>query len=83
VDAVIEAPFGSHPGEMCYQYVRDEAQIREWVEASKDAHTTRDYLEKYIYGVKDHREYLEMIGSDRLRQLNEMAKGVPYDEPCI
>jgi len=35
VDAVVEAPFGSHPGEMCYVYERDEEQIKEWVEASK------------------------------------------------
>ena len=58
VDAVVSAPFGSHPGEMCYLYKRDEPQIREWVEASKDPDTTQSYLDKYIYGVKDHEEYL-------------------------
>jgi glutaconate CoA-transferase, subunit A len=69
VDAVVEAPFGSHPGEMCYLYCRDEPIIREWVEASKDPETTADFLDKYIYGVKDHREYLEMIGHERLAAL--------------
>ncbi|MES0362305.1 MAG: CoA-transferase [Anaerolineales bacterium] len=72
VDAVVNAPFGSHPGEMCYLYKRDEPQIREWVEASKDPDTTQAYLDKYIYGVKDHEEYLEMIGRE---QLNELRKG--------
>ena len=66
VDAVIEAPFGSHPGEMCYNYRRDESQIREWVEASKDPQTTENYLDKYIYSVKDHQQYLELIGSEHL-----------------
>ncbi len=72
VDAVVSAPFGSHPGEMCYLYKRDEPQIREWVEASKDPDTTQAYLDKYIYGVKDHEEYLEMIGRE---QLNDLRKG--------
>lgn len=69
VDSVVEAHYGSHPGEMCYQYVRDEEQIREWVEAAQEADTTRAYLEKYIYSVKDHREYLAKIGTERLDKL--------------
>lgn len=71
VDAVVEAPFGSHPGEMCYQYVRDEEQIREWVQASQQADTTQAYLEKYIYSLKDHRQYLERIGAARLEELRQ------------
>jgi acyl CoA:acetate/3-ketoacid CoA transferase alpha subunit len=38
VDAVVEAPFGSYPGEMCYLYERDEERIKEWVAASKLDH---------------------------------------------
>ena len=72
VDAVVNAPFGSHPGEMCYLYKRDEPQIREWVEASKEPETTQAYLDKYTYGVKDHKEYLELIGRG---QINELRKG--------
>jgi acyl CoA:acetate/3-ketoacid CoA transferase alpha subunit len=74
VDAVVEARFGSHPGEMCYAYVRDEAQIREWVEASKEIETAQAYLDKYIYSVSNHKQYLEMIGRERLDNLNRMAK---------
>ncbi len=69
VDAVVEAPFGSHPGEMCYVYRRDEPQIKSWVEASKEETTARAYLEKYIFGVKDHQGYLELVGADRLKAL--------------
>jgi acyl CoA:acetate/3-ketoacid CoA transferase alpha subunit len=71
VDAVVEAPFGSHPGEMYYAYARDEGQIREWVEASKDARTAQEYLQKYIYDVRDHQAYLAVIGEARLNQLRE------------
>ncbi|TET38591.1 MAG: CoA transferase subunit A [Anaerolineales bacterium] len=75
VDAVVEAPFGSHPGEMCYVYERDEPQIKEWVEASKTEDGAKEYLDKYIYRTKDHQEYLEMIGVDRLEQLQTMVPG--------
>jgi acyl CoA:acetate/3-ketoacid CoA transferase alpha subunit len=66
VDAVVHAPYGSHPGEMCYRYTRDEDQIKEWVEASREERTAQKYLEKYIYGVKDHQDYLEKIGIENL-----------------
>jgi glutaconate CoA-transferase subunit A len=71
VDAVVEAPYGSHPGEMCYVYERDEEQIKEWVDASKDVERTKAYLDKYIYGVKDHQEYLALIGEARMQQLRD------------
>ncbi len=75
VDAVVEAPFGSHPGEVCYLYERDEEGIREWVEASRQEETTRAYLEKYVYGVPDHSAYLALIGQERLERLRAMVPG--------
>jgi len=75
VDAVVEAPFGSHPGEMCYLYERDEEGIKEWVEASKTAEGAQAYLDKYVYGVKNHQEYLELIGQERLDYLRSIVKG--------
>jgi len=80
VDAVVEAPFGSHPGEMCYQYRRDEEQIRAWVKASETPETTREYLQRYIYGIRNHQEYLEQIGWERL---NSLRQGVNDEQPCI
>lgn len=80
VDAVVYAPFGSHPGEMCYMYRRDERQIREWVEASQNPESAQAYLEKYIYGVRNHKEYLEMIGWDHL---NSLRVGGFDEQPCF
>lgn len=71
VDAVVHAPFGSHPGEMAYIYGRDEPVIKEWVESSKTAEGAMAYLEKYVYGVANHQEYLKLIGDQRLTQLVE------------
>jgi glutaconate CoA-transferase subunit A len=82
VDAVVEAPFGSHPGEMCYEYVRDEGQIKEWVQASADPGGTRAYLDKYIYAVRDHQEYLDLIGRAHLDGLRCSAQGGRHEQPC-
>jgi acyl CoA:acetate/3-ketoacid CoA transferase alpha subunit len=75
VDAVVHAPYGSHPGEMVYCYERDEVQLREWVEASKTEQGTQTYLDKYVYGVANHQEYLELIGPERLGQLRAEEEG--------
>lgn len=69
VDAVVHAPFGSHPGDMAYVHERDEAGIREWVEASKTAEGARAYLEKYVDNLADHEQYLALVGKERLDRL--------------
>lgn len=69
VDAVVHAPFGSHPGEMNGVYERDEEHIKTYFEDSKDPEKTKAYLDKWIYGVKNHEEYLAMVGEERLNQL--------------
>ena len=76
VDAVVEAPYGSHPGEMCYVYERDEPQIKAWVEASQTPETTQAYLQKYIYDLQDHQAYLELVGKERLQVLKNMVPEV-------
>ena len=75
VDAVVHAPYGSHPGEMVYCYARDEQQLREWVEASKTEEGTQAYLNKYIHALTNHQEYLELIGQQRLGQLRAEEEG--------
>jgi len=71
VDAVVEAPFGSHPGEMAYVYQRDEEHIKEWVSASYSEESTQEYLKKYIYDLNDHRDYLGFVGENHLTGLRK------------
>ena len=73
VDAVVHAPFGSHPGEMAYMYGRDEEHIRDYVKATKTKEGTEEYLKKYIFDVPDHEAYLDLIGRDRLEGLKALA----------
>ncbi|MBI5959740.1 MAG: CoA transferase subunit A [Chloroflexi bacterium] len=74
VDAVVHAPYGSHPGETVYSYARDEEAIREWVNAAQTPESTAAYLDSYVYGVPDHAAYLERIGSARLDDLRRKAE---------
>jgi len=75
VDAVVVAPFGSHPGEMCYCYERDQEHLLEFLKAAETEETTQQYLQKYVYGPKTHQEYLDLIGRDRLESLRRANKG--------
>ena len=69
VDAVVEAPFGSHPGEMSGLYERDEEHIRSYYESTKDAEKVKAYLDKWVYGVENHQAYLDLVGRERLEEL--------------
>jgi 3-oxoacid CoA-transferase subunit A/glutaconate CoA-transferase subunit A len=65
VDAVIEAPFGSHPGNMPYLYYSDEEHMSEWLKLSKTDEGAQQYFEKYVHGARDFKEYLELIGGKK------------------
>jgi hypothetical protein len=41
---------------------------------SKTAEGAKAYLDKYVYGVKDHESYLSLIGQERLNQCVELRE---------
>jgi hypothetical protein len=71
VDAVVHAPFGSHPGEMPYAYCRDEPEIKAWVDAADTEEGARAYLQEWVYDLPDHQAYLDKVGRDRLDRVVE------------
>lgn len=75
VDAVVHAPYGSHPGEMVYCYARDEEQLREWVSAAKTEAGARSYLDKYVHDLANHQAYLDLVGRERLDVLRAEEEG--------
>lgn len=62
VDAVCEVPYGSYPGNMYGEYFSDEDHIREWLKVEQDPDEFKAFLDRNIYGVKDHFEYVERNG---------------------
>jgi glutaconate CoA-transferase subunit A len=72
VDAVSEVPYGSYPGNMPYEYFSDEDHLRNWLAAEREQATYLEFLEKYIFGVRDFNEYLQRCGGlARLQQLRQ------------
>ncbi len=73
VDAVVEVPYGSHPCEMPYLYFFDEEHIAEWLKKSKTEEGTREYFDKYVFGVDNFQEYLELVGGkENMERLAEI-----------
>jgi glutaconate CoA-transferase subunit A len=65
VDAVVEVPYGGHPGPCSGCYQLDEEHLREYQKAARDEASFKKYLDEYVYGPKNHEEYLEKIGIAR------------------
>jgi 3-oxoacid CoA-transferase subunit A/glutaconate CoA-transferase subunit A len=65
VDAVIEVKYGSHPCNMPYRYYFDENQIDMWLKMSKTDDGVKEYLNKYVYDLKDFSQYLNLIGGEK------------------
>jgi glutaconate CoA-transferase subunit A len=72
VDAVCEVPFGSYPGNMPYEYYSDEEHLRYWLDVERDEADYRKFIDKYILGVRDFAEYLQLCGGlTRLQKLRQ------------
>lgn len=71
VDALVVAPFGSHPGEMSSHYWRDEEEIKEYLRMIQTEEGTQAYLKRTIYDVPDHQAYLDLFGQERLQALTD------------
>ena len=65
VDAVVESRYGCHPGNMPGMYYSDEEHMAEWLSLSRSDKGVKEYLDKYVYGVKTHEEYIELVGGQR------------------
>jgi glutaconate CoA-transferase, subunit A len=72
VDAVCEVPFGSYPGNMPYEYYSDEEHLRRWFAAERDEAEYRRFVERYILGVSDFGEYVQLCGGmARMQKLRQ------------
>jgi glutaconate CoA-transferase, subunit A len=72
VDAVIEVPYGSFPGNMAYCYFSDEVHLAQWMKVEKDPEEFAKFLDHYIYSCADFGDYLEKCGG--LKRIEELQK---------
>lgn len=69
---IVEAPFGAHPCSNLGRYGGDDNHFREYVQSSASAELFTEYLNRYVFDLKDHSAYLDRIGAAHLASLNEI-----------
>lgn len=80
VDAVVVEPWGAHPSYAQGYYDRDNDFYVEWEAISRDAERLAAYLDEWVLGVADRREYLQRqprLG-ERLTATSRVCEGVNY-----
>lgn len=63
VDAVVEVPFGAHPGNCDTLYEADFEALDAYIEAARDERTFREWLDTYVLEPDDHEAYLDRASS--------------------
>ncbi len=77
VDAIVRAPYGSHPFAAPGFYIEDAEHLREYVAAATayakhgDRRPFEAYLRRYVLEPETHADYLEVVGIRRLISLHE------------
>ena len=62
LDAIVYAPFGTHPAGCWGGCDVDASHLREYVEASSSQAAFSRYLDRYVFGMSGQREYLQAVG---------------------
>ena len=77
VDAVVHTPYGAHPAQ-CYNYYDYDANFFKMYDSvTKTEEDFKAYLQEWVYGVKDHTEYIDKLGASRLAKL-KVVPGFGY-----
>jgi glutaconate CoA-transferase subunit A len=80
VDAVVVEPWGCHPSYAQGYYDRDNDFYVAWEDISREPAKLQEYLNEFVYGVRDRAEYMaKMPGlAERLRASEQVCAGVNY-----
>ena len=69
VDAVCHVPKACHPSYAQGYYDRDNAFYMAWDKISKTQESMQAWLDEWVYGTKDHEEYLAKLGAEKHKAL--------------
>lgn len=64
VSAVCHVPYACHPSYAQGYYDRDNAFYLEWDKISESPQAVQEWLEEWVYGVRDRQEYWEKLGPE-------------------
>jgi glutaconate CoA-transferase, subunit A len=69
VDAIVEVPHGGHPTN-CFNYYDYDAQhLNMYAKMAENDDTFKEYLDRWVYGVSSHKEYIDLVGAERLAEI--------------
>jgi len=71
--AIVEAPFGAHPSSCLQLYEHDREHLKMYARTAQDPDAFKMYLEKYVYGVQSHMDYLKLIGIESLMKIRHVG----------
>ena len=69
VDAVVHVPFGAFPTACHRYYDYDPVYLNEYLKSAQDDTLFKAYLDKHVYGVRDHQAFLKIIGPERINRI--------------
>jgi glutaconate CoA-transferase, subunit A len=81
VDAVCHVPYAAHPSYTQGYYDRDNAFYLSWDKISESSQAVEEYLNEWVFGVKDRAEYWQKLGEEthrRLQVTSRVAAAVDY-----
>ncbi len=69
VDAVCHVPYACHPSYAQGCYDRDNEFYLEWDKISESAENVQNWLDEWVFGVKDRAEYWQKLGDENHKRL--------------
>jgi glutaconate CoA-transferase subunit A len=81
VSAVCHVPFACHPSYAQGYYDRDNEFYLQWDKISESPDTVKQYLDEWVYGVKDREAYWQKLGAKthkRLKIARRMSAPINY-----
>jgi len=81
VDAVVPESWGAHPSPMQGYYNRDHEKYMTYHQDSKEREGYLKWLDTWVLGVKDRKEYLTLVGDEKMKSLliKQHRKSLPVD----
>ena len=71
--AIVEAPYGAHPTSCLQVYEHDREHLKTYTDMARNPSEFKKYLDNYVYGVKTHLEYLNLIGVETLMRIRHVG----------
>ena len=79
VSAVCRVPFACHPSYAQGYYDRDNEFYLAWDKISESPESVKQYLDEWVYGVKDRDAYWQKLGAqERLKVKPQMSEPINY-----